>query len=141
MDERLRRALAGDGQPRRGTEWLDPLDESRRKPDVPSRLQGYRNRNKDQAKTWKTANGEVRQVDFTRYYTGTCRSCGCKVTAQRDVKRYSGRQQTKIGRWPVYCGTCGPDKRKQHDTDAAQRMRDLRARRKAAKQAADTENK
>ncbi|MFQ6230768.1 hypothetical protein [Nocardia sp. NPDC002869] len=135
IQEMIRRVMSGP--PPKPPEWLDPLHSGSWKMDIPNKLQGYRNRAKDQEKTWKAANGVVRQVDFVRYYTGTCRECGCEVTVQRDIKRYSRRQETKIGRWPAYCEPCRAAKRKQHNKDATQRMRDLRARRKAAKLAGD----
>lgn len=82
-------------------------------------------------RTWETKHGCVVQLGQVRVYYGRCADCGCLVTTRRAIDRTHNGRLRGYGRWPDRCSACNARKASEHDAKATERMRELRARRKA----------
>lgn len=100
---------------------------------VPTKVDRWRRENPDHWSHWTTAHGGyVLQLWGWRVFYGRCRDCGELVTTRRCIIGRGRRGgPTRIGRWPVYCTECREARYAAHDAGATERMRRLRAARKA----------
>lgn len=104
---------------------------------VPTRVDAWRRQNPDAFHTWKTKTGCVVQFWGMRVFYGRCRDCAGLVTKRRNIQGHRFRRgQTNIGRWPERCPECTARVTAKHDAGATERMRRLRAERKAFRDAA-----
>ncbi|UZG58238.1 hypothetical protein [Rhodococcus opacus] len=101
---------------------------------VDSKVDRWRRENVNDVKSWDTKRGHVVQWGGFRVYYGKCRDCSGLVTTRRDIRRYK-EGETNIGRWPLLCGPCRTQKAAANADAPRERMRRLRAKRYAERDA------